>query len=289
MAEVSCDNSELERLKERAGFKMHLFKPAETNLTLAFWAYVPEVYMEQDGNFRVFKKYPTIVWNHGGGQGLINRWGTSKFLPLSDPTYENSKLEGPYERVVLGLMERQYIMIIPVNNVVDRWIEDPVKWREVIDFSLTQFPIDQNQLFMIGHSFGGRAVLEYMTRYAGDEKIVKAVAGAPYLPDISRWAPVVAGTDPSANVGKNYIASNSTVPILIVGAADDKTSNMTQSIEIADARSNVELTLLVSGDHNAVPAYFFVDPDGVGMSQPLETSYANNYPYNQSVYDWLHI
>lgn len=86
-----------------------------------------------------------------------------------------------------------------------------------------------------------------------------------------------------SNFDEAYKASNSTIPVWIVMAADDSTSNPQDAIAIAQAKPNVEITLITNGGHLAPPNKFFVNTE---LGHPL-SELENNKAYNESVYDWL--
>lgn len=271
---ITCDESELEFTKMFHHWSLRTEYRADTGLANDVRVFAPN-----DKNKMVRAKFPLIVWSHGGGNSIQNIWGHAKSdMELA----EIMDIEGPLAQVKARRFARKWMMVAPQSQTLQ---VDPANVRAVIEYAIANFPVDENEIYLCGHSVGGAVVLQYLADYKADPKVKKVVSTAPYMqywPEIYSWFDFNAtGMFDYVSTKASFLSSGSTVPTWVFIAEDGWLSSVDNSIELAHAQ-NVNLTLLSTGGHGAPPSVVF-SPDTTANVTIRNGSVA----YSQDIYSWF--
>jgi len=255
--------------------------------TLPFLEYKPAAH-DAVGNTR---KYPLIVFLHGGGE----RSNNSSLAPGSpvwklegtNPSTDDFSGFGPSRLVRLGYnmaftwnqQTDTFMVLSPMSrltfrtgpnagNTINVW---PLEYIQgIISYAKDSLKVDTNRIYLTGLSYGGGGTFNYLNSSLANVK--KLAAAAP----ICAWL-----TGLSSN-GQGYVA-NANLPLWGFHAEDDPTSNgsytLTQNsingVNALNPQQKALFTLWPDGGHYIWPRVYNID------------KWPNGYDGIINIYEWF--
>ena len=180
------------------------------------------------------KKYPLLVFLHGAGEVGNGSTDLPKILNNAIPNLiKNNKFPASFTS---GTANYSFIVISPQFK---GW-PSPSDVDAVIDYSITNFRIDETRIYVTGLSMGGGATWDYAALHADRIAAIVPVCGAS-----------------APNASKTKTIADADLPVWAFHNEDDPTVSVNTTIEyIAMINSfqptpPAKMTLWPTGGHNA--------------------------------------
>ncbi len=249
--------------------------------TIPFLEYTP-VGHDAPGNTR---KYPLIVFLHGGGER------SNQTSLTAGSAVWNLENFGPSRLVKLGYKMAftwngqvdTFIVISPMcrstfrisGNPVQLWITHYV--TSILNYARSSLKIDTNRIYLTGLSLGGGGTLGFLSMNAASPK--RLAAAAPVCPPprhFDGW-----GTTPN---GDQYVGE-AKLPVWSFHAEDDATADVSGTIVAIDSINNhipppdvkALMTIWPDGGHGIWPRVYNID----------NPAYTYGYDGIINIYEWF--
>lgn len=233
-----------------------VFKPViqkVNDLIGGYYQALPSKYAETN------KKYPLLLFIHGGGQFGNGSYDLPLLLNEGIPQLLDEQ-KFPADFVVNGT-HHSFIVLAPQFNKVP----DNTAITSFLDYAKQHFRIDETRMYICGFSLGSRIVFDYSAAFANDLAAIVPISGAP-------------------NFLVNEKAKNIAMANLPVWAFHNKPDVLFSVQETKDFISTI-----TSFNPVRTPR-LTIFPDSTGMLGHDAWSKATNPSYkenNMNIYEWM--
>lgn len=227
-------------------------------------------YLPAGYNTDLTKKYPTIIYIHGGASFGSGTTASLTLLPKVEgvPYYISknlfpSSLVTPYGDTV---------SFIAISPQFMQAYTTPQNVKDVIDYVIAHYRVDPNRIYLTGYSLGGNAVWQAISNLAAAQRLAAIV-------------PVAGYNNPYTDTTAQFIAG-ANLPVWAIHSNADQTISVTASINMVNKINSYNppipaiLTRLATQSHDSTVTAAFnpsFRPNGKNVYEWM-LQYARAYP-----------
>ncbi len=167
--------------------------------------------------------------------------------------------------------DKHDLLVVSVQTSAGRW--DPKAIKDFINYLISQYDINERQVYLTGLSMGGTGVYDYLGTYGNEAGIAAAVPICGRAPSIER-------------VKSDYVHNLASTPIWAFHGESDPqvpavlSKNIVSAINETNPAIKAELTLYPGVGHDSWTMTY--DGTGMGMENKEFT------PFATDIYSWLY-